>query len=215
LEKNKYLPLVPVNQKEKLDHEINSIQNSTNMITNYGNQHLKRKYARPLHNCIKRKNISMFKKIIIENKFPINDTLTLENEIEDTLISICVKENLFEFVKFLLEYGCEVDPCDKNDNWTPLMQSIQRGNLLITELLLKYGANVNKKDVDGFSVLTIAVDTRNVKMCKMVLSYHPLIDNPKEILEILEANKDRSLFKILKEFYFAQRKPKYNIRLSA
>jgi ankyrin repeat protein len=46
----------------------------------------------------------------------------------------------------------------------------------IAEQLLQHGANVNMKDVDGFSVLSIAVDRRDVKMCKTILKYQPSID---------------------------------------
>jgi ankyrin repeat protein len=56
------------------------------------------------------------------------------------------------------------------------MFSIQNSNMEIAEQLLQHGANVNMKDVDGFSVLSIAVDRRDVKMCKTILKYQPSID---------------------------------------
>ena len=56
------------------------------------------------------------------------------------------------------------------------MFSIQNKNFNITKLLLKYGANVNHKDIDGFTPLTIGVDTKSLEIVKLLLLYKPIIE---------------------------------------
>jgi len=116
------------------------------------------------------------------------------------------KHNLFDFTKYLIQLGGDVNKCDKNEKWTPLMFAVQNKNFKLTQMLLEKGANVNAKDVDGFDALTIAVDSKNMNMCKFLLKYKPKIDNPKELLEILQANRDKPLFVILKDYYFMQKR---------
>ncbi len=86
------------------------------------------------------------------------------------------------------------------------MFSIQNRNLSIAKLLLDKGANVNKKDFDGFSVVAIAIDSINLPMCELLLKFNPTIDNPQELLDILKANGNQKIFNIMKTFYFQQKR---------
>ena len=56
------------------------------------------------------------------------------------------------------------------------MFAVQNKNKILTKLLLKDGADINHKDIDGFSVLAIVIDSINIEMCEMLLEYNPKID---------------------------------------
>jgi ankyrin repeat protein len=87
-----------------------------------------------------------------------------------------VKENLFTFVKFLLDSGADVNIYNKKSKWTPLMYSIQRKHFNITELLLQRGADVNLRDIDNHSPLMLALDSQYIPICKAILKFNPTID---------------------------------------
>jgi ankyrin repeat protein len=48
--------------------------------------------------------------------------------------------------------------------------------MYLTKLLLENGADINKKDIDGFSVTAIAIDSLSFEMCQLLLKYNPIID---------------------------------------
>ncbi len=58
------------------------------------------------------------------------------------------------------------------------MYSISNHNFDISKLLLEKGADVNKTDKDGYSIISIAVDSSDNRMaiCDLVLSYKPNIE---------------------------------------
>ena len=56
------------------------------------------------------------------------------------------------------------------------MFSVKNKNKNITRLLLQKGANVNHKDIDGFSVLAVAIDSMNLDICKILLEYKPSLE---------------------------------------
>jgi ankyrin repeat protein len=55
------------------------------------------------------------------------------------------------------------------------MFAVQNKNLHLARVLLKNNANINKQDVDGFTALTIAIDSDNLEICKLLLEYNPEI----------------------------------------
>jgi ankyrin repeat protein len=55
------------------------------------------------------------------------------------------------------------------------MFAAQNKNLHLARVLLKNNANINKQDVDGFTALTIAIDSDNLEICKLLLEYNPEI----------------------------------------
>ncbi len=56
------------------------------------------------------------------------------------------------------------------------MFAVQNKNNFIARLLLKNGANLNLKDVDGFTALMIAIDSNDLESCKILLEFHPKIE---------------------------------------
>lgn len=92
------------------------------------------------------------------------------------------------------------------------MYSVQSKNTKIARLLLDNRANINEKDIDGFTALAICTDSGNIPMCKLLLEYSPnidvyyiLIQNPSELLTIMKTNGDNNMFKLLKEYYLKGR----------
>jgi ankyrin repeat protein len=56
------------------------------------------------------------------------------------------------------------------------MYSVENKNYHIAKLLLQKGADINKRDVDGFSCLMIAIDCNDSNFFKLLLDYNPTIE---------------------------------------
>ncbi|MBF0362943.1 MAG: ankyrin repeat domain-containing protein [Oligoflexia bacterium] len=86
-------------------------------------------------------NIDIVKKYLIANKHNVNDgflTTPLFNSINDDYVNI---------VELLLQNGA--NPNMPSRGITPLSHAIQKNNKLMVKLLLKYGADVNKRIDDS------------------------------------------------------------------
>lgn len=63
-------------------------------------------------------------------------------------------------------------------NLTPLMSAVASKNYFAIELFLKYGANPNYTDEDGWSALTYAIFINDIKSMSLLKSSKILIDSP-------------------------------------
>lgn len=183
----------------EIDKKLNNLEISGLKLLRQKNREIVAKYGGKLVNCMKNrsKNFENFKKIIRDSDFPLDEFIPLdtdsfngkaENTKSDqtdlnvnkkkyyTLLQLCTKYNLTNFAEFLIKNGAQVDIPDKEDGWIPLMFSVQHKNSYLTRLLLDNGANINRKDVDGFSVIAIAIDSLNFELCQLLLKYNPIID---------------------------------------
>ena len=67
-------------------------------------------------------------------------------------------------IEFLLERGADPN-CDSNAIIPPpLILAIDYGKMDLFQLLLKYNANVNVKDLNGWSALHLCAEKGNVEM---------------------------------------------------
>ncbi|GMF33252.1 unnamed protein product [Phytophthora lilii] len=61
---------------------------------------------------------------------------------------------------------------------TPLHYCVQEGGLLVTELLLSRGANIDAEDKGGVSPLSLVLDRANVSVLQLFLNHHQWVATP-------------------------------------
>lgn len=79
-----------------------------------------------------------------------------------------VSRNDVKKVKTFLDHGLNPDLPDAKNGYTLLMQT---DNLLIAEMLIKAGANVNYEAPDGQSVLSLAVEKNQALKVRLLMKY--------------------------------------------
>jgi ankyrin repeat protein len=108
------------------------------------------------------------------------------NDIEQQLIHAIANGNLEE-VRKLLEAGASPDGVDP-ERWTPLMIAAEHENFEAINILLSFGADINKSDNYGQTPLYIAVD---ISIDGTIQSGGKQGDEPTEtILYLLEHGAD-------------------------
>ncbi len=55
------------------------------------------------------------------------------------------------------------------------MFAVQNKNTHLAKFLLQNKADINKQDVDGFTALSIAIDSDNLEICRLLLEFNPEI----------------------------------------
>ena len=117
-----------------------------------------------------------------------NDILSFDTEFEveyisefyahDTLLSLSVIENRYEFIHFLLKNGADPNVLYLNDN-SVLHYACQNSNINIVKLLCDYGANINSKNKHGNTPVWVAVHEcklRYFDIVEYLSTKSPLID---------------------------------------
>ncbi|AZL89270.1 ankyrin repeat protein [Megavirus baoshan] len=149
-------------------------------------------------------------KINLLNNF-INFGINI-NQINNNYIStlsICVQQNNYHLVKYLLEHDAKVNYSGADNNYNPLIMSILSGNSSIVKLLLYHGASINIRDKNfksachhiiynntSFSKKLIkffVINTKNInfpdKHGNTVLNLIFQLDNWKLFMDILSTKK--------------------------
>ncbi len=86
-----------------------------------------------------------------------------------TALSVAVEKGQREIVELLLEKKAPIDRSSSSHHGYPLITAIKKGYILITKLLLDYGAEIDfDNDVTG-SPLQIATRKRNIELIKLLL----------------------------------------------
>jgi tankyrase len=68
-----------------------------------------------------------------------------------------------EVIELLLEHGANVNAADRWQ-WTPLHESCMRAKLDVALLLVRKGADVNRKNLDGMSAIDLCPDGSDLKL---------------------------------------------------
>ncbi|MDD9901254.1 MAG: ankyrin repeat domain-containing protein [Alphaproteobacteria bacterium] len=102
----------------------------------------------------------------VKTKRPVNDEATqlLLQQISHTqpTINLC---------RWLLEQGADVDSCNKESSYPPLMSAIRRGQVELAQLLLEYGASANKTSNNRVAPLIYAINNNHPKMIPLLIEY--------------------------------------------
>ena len=108
-------------------------------------------------------------KFLVNNDAEINAKTTSHGE--NALFLAVWKSSVerVKIVKFLLKKKAKIDIQNKYE-MTPLIRVVYTGSESLTELLLKKGADVNKKDKEGMTALMWAVRGRDKEIIKLLLS---------------------------------------------
>lgn len=93
----------------------------------------------------------------------------LENydNIPDISLITCCKANNIEGVIYCLVNG--YDP-NVEEEMLPLLIAAQAGNDYMVELLLYFGADINKRNINGFSAIYYSVYKNHLSTCKLLIS---------------------------------------------
>ncbi|WP_035669720.1 ankyrin repeat domain-containing protein [Flavobacterium sp. 83] len=111
-------------------------------------------------------NLKQMKEIFENNPKAI--FLTNENGFSP-LILACYHNN-YETAKFLLEHHSNVNT--SSPMGTSLMAAVVKGNIQITQLLLKNKADVNSADSNGTTALIFAIMFKSIVLVKLLLFYN-------------------------------------------
>ena len=78
----------------------------------------------------------------------------------------------FPLIRYLLEHSADANKVCGSNGRTPLMIAASDcKNLVLIELLMRYGADANTVDSDGWSALVYATDYHRPKVVKLLLEY--------------------------------------------
>lgn len=79
-------------------------------------------------------------------------------------------------IEKLLKSGADANTSDKN-NFTLLMNFVQKGDEDTVRILLDYGARVNEKDLFKMTALDYAIKTKKLDIAKLLVRSGAVISN--------------------------------------
>jgi ankyrin repeat protein len=94
---------------------------------------------------------------------------TKPNIANDTPLNVAARDGSIETVRCLLENGFPAN--EPEDVTSSLAVAVEKGNLEVVKLLLKFGAEVNRKDKDGTTQLHKAVEKGNFKIVQVLIQH--------------------------------------------
>lgn len=115
------------------------------------------------------------------------------NDKEETAMNLAARTSSYWFINFLLENGA--DP-NLSDEYSPLSEAAGCGNIHEARILLKHGADINKKDNNrGETPFQHAVSRAEIPLLEMMMEFNP-------DLETTDFNGNTPLIKSIKDSYF-------------
>lgn len=84
------------------------------------------------------------------------------------MINQAVRKDNIELVKQLMDLGADINCVSEDRGYTPVMDAVWRGNLEITELLIKNKAELNTINKEGQSNLVLAVGADRIEITKLL-----------------------------------------------
>ena len=116
-----------------------------------------------------------------------------------------------EYIKELIDKGADIEYNDSpddyipfsGDRYTPLMHALKSRHILTAELLIENGADVNKRDVYGKTVLTQAAELRNADAVKFLTELKTATFSKNgelaNAVKIAEKNNDKEILSALQQ----------------
>lgn len=106
---------------------------------------------------------------------------------------VCYAQGRYSLVKKAVKMGFDVNVSQEDTGKTPLMIAVEKSNIDMMRLLLKYGADAHMKRKDGISAIDIARANKGKSI------YIPLLEGKQTIQDFLSnATAYRSLFDVVK-----------------
>lgn len=169
---------------EALETENEKLKKKVNML-------IIDKFTQEIVEVIKTSNLIRLKQIIEENEYPINDYFAYSSQYANTNILLySVEQDKAEIVKYLCSLpSLNINVLEKGEHWNALMYAVENQSLTISSYLFEKNIDININDIDGFTPLSIAIDTQNENMVRMILEQKPKeerIDNVKSLIEPIE-----------------------------
>uniref|UniRef100_H3GP19 Uncharacterized protein n=1 Tax=Phytophthora ramorum TaxID=164328 RepID=H3GP19_PHYRM len=90
------------------------------------------------------------------------------------------RDEAYEVAKCLLDAGASIDAQDQRGR-TALHGCVQQGGLLVTNLLLERGANIDLKDVEDISPLTLVLQRVDLNVLQLFVNHHQCVSLPQRL----------------------------------
>lgn len=119
-----------------------------------------------------------FATYIAKNKTEICDLfisagidINSRDESGTSMLNVAVRNDNEDFVKQFLSLGADINSVSEDRGYTPVMDAVWRGNLEITKLLVKKGAELNTINKEGQTNLVLAVGADKNDICKVLVEH--------------------------------------------
>lgn len=84
------------------------------------------------------------------------------------MLNVAVRADNFEFVKWLIEQGADLNAVSTDRGYTAIMDAVWRGNKEITQYLIEQGSELNTISKEGQTMLVLAVGGDKKEIVKML-----------------------------------------------
>lgn len=88
-----------------------------------------------------------------------------------TNLELAVESGLHDIAELLLEFHAYFDLAIEQGSPSLLHRAIERDDLETTILLLRWGANINRRNKSSYTPLMVAVERRNILIVKLLLEH--------------------------------------------
>jgi hypothetical protein len=120
-----------------------------------------------------------------------------------TALHLAVLNERVEVVRALLEAGAEVDITNQRFGFRPLHLSARKGNAGVSELLIRYGSDLDAQSLRGKTALHLAATNGHLAVVKILLKYLARVDicdsNNKTPLQYAEAHGHTEIVDLIQE----------------
>ncbi|MEL3908802.1 MAG: ankyrin repeat domain-containing protein [Treponemataceae bacterium] len=87
------------------------------------------------------------------------------------VLSLAVRDSLHDMAKLLVSAGANVNQVSKDRKYSPLMDAVQIGDFVNTNLLLQHAANPDLQSEDGQTALILAVGRQDKQLVAILMKY--------------------------------------------
>lgn len=84
------------------------------------------------------------------------------------MLNVAVRADNFAAVKWLVSCGANINCVSKDRGYTPIMDSVWRGNLEMTKYFIEKGAELNTISKEGQTMLILAVGSEKIDIVKLL-----------------------------------------------
>lgn len=120
-----------------------------------------------------------------------------------TALHLAVINERVEAIRMLLEAGADVDITDHRFGFRPLHLSARKGNTGVSELLVRYGADLDAQSLRGKTALHLAATYGHLAVVTILLKYLARMDicdsHNKTPLQYAEANGHTEIVGLIRE----------------